>query len=563
MPAEETAGGKAFEEALETLRRRGYLGRRGAGLPRRAVRTAWAMVAAGLAVVVAGLALAAVLPTRPAAVSVTVLLLVPLYLGALLLCWLLVLLAEALHRRGLGVGASAAGTAVVGGSGALGWVFLAGRPWAPPFGVAAFAGLALAVSGTALLMRGLARAVVLRILRRPSGGPGVVPRLWRVTVLTLGAVALLLGAGMLGPRGTARGDGRGESLHVRPGTRRLAVVGVDGAARAEVELLADQRPALEGIRRWCWASLKEHLPGGSLPVRWITVATGMAPGRRGVATFRQVAVGRRGPVLLLPPLLRRIVVALWSPLGVVEEQTVPAAHRGVPTVWEMASRAGLTVRVLGWWGSFPPRRVRGVVASERWLLTGVEGPETVFPDGPEAELGELPGTAPLDMDRRALGALGDEALADPSLVMVYLPGWWLERRRSQHGGEPAAPLLAARALEPHLRVLGEVLERLLGHGFAVCIVGMERRGGWTMWSTPGGREDPVGPADLVETWLDALGLPPPAGLQGKVRRDLSGVSGGAPASPVRYGPPPPLARAAPAGEGAAQLELLKSLGYLN
>ncbi|NOZ96113.1 MAG: hypothetical protein GXP47_15450, partial [Acidobacteria bacterium] len=137
------------------------------------------------------------------------------------------------------------------------------------------------------------------------------------------------------------------------------------------------------------------------------------------------------------------------------------------------------------------------------------------------------------------------------------------RRRSGHGGEPAAPLLAARALEPHLRVLGQVLERLLGHGFAVCIVGMERRGGWTMWSVAGGQEEPVEAADLVETWLDALGLPPPAGLHGKVRRDLSGVPGGALASPVRYGPPPPLAQAAPAGEGAAQLELLKSLGYLN
>ncbi|NOZ94436.1 MAG: hypothetical protein GXP47_06830, partial [Acidobacteria bacterium] len=338
MPAEEAPGRKVFEEALETLRRRGYLGRSGAGPPLRAVRAAWGMVAAGLAVAVAGLALAAVLPTRPAAVSATGLLLAPVYLGALLLCWLLVLLAEAVHRRGLGVGASAAGAAAVGGSGAFGWVFLAGRPWAPPYGLAILAGFGLAVAGTALLMRGLARAVVLRILRRPAGGPGVVPRLWRVTVLTLGAVAILLGAAMLQGRGAARGAGRGESLHVRPGTRRLAVIGVDGAARAEVELLADRYPALEALRGWRWATLKEDVPEASLPVRWITVATGMPPGRRGVATFRQVAVGSQGPVLLLPPLLRRIVVALWSPLGVVEEQTVPAAHRGVPTVWEMASQ---------------------------------------------------------------------------------------------------------------------------------------------------------------------------------------------------------------------------------
>jgi len=560
VSADESIRDRALDDALETLRRRGYLGRHATGVPRRAVAGAYAMTATGLALVLVGLNVAAVLPLGASALLAATGLLAPVFLTGVGLAWMAATVAEAVHRRGLSAGLAAAGTGAAGATAALGLAYLTGRPWTPPWGASVLAGALLGVLGAALILRGLARAVVLRILRRPPTTSMVLPRLWRVTVLTLAGVVVAVGLASFLGRTIPEEDSRAEALHVRPGTARLAVVAVDGASREEVELLAGRIGRLAGMTSWRWAGLGEPDPEASLPVRWITVATGVSPGRRGVATFRQVAVGTDGPVLLLPPLLRRVVVGFWSPLGVVEEQTVPAAHRRVPTVGEMASRAGLSVRVLGWWGSFPPRRVRGVVASERWLLTGVQGPETVFPDGSLAALGSASGTEPLDMDRRALGALADVTLDDPSLLMVYLPGWWLERRRVEGEG---APLLAARVLEPHLEVLGRVLERVLAHGFAVCIVGMKPDGGWILWSSEGPGIGEVSPADLVDTWLDALGLPPAAGLKGRVRRDLSGVGGGPVPPPALYGPPPPLAGAAAAGEGAAQLELLKSLGYLN
>jgi len=560
VSVEEAPRGGALDEAMEALRRRGYLGGHGTGVPRRAVAGAYAMTAAGLALVLAGLVIAVVLPHRPSALLATAALLAPVFLLAFGLAWPSAALAEAIHRRGLSAGIAAAGTGAAGAAGALGLAYLGGRPWAPPWGPGLLAGAVLAALGAVLVLRGLARAVILRILRRPVAPSMTLPRLWRVTAATLAGVVMAVGLASL-PGGTAVDDqSPGEALHVRPGPARLAVVAVDGASCQEVELLSEGSRRLAGMTKWRRAELDEPDPGASLPVRWITVATGASPGRRGVATFRQVAVGRGGPVLLLPPALRKAIVGIWSPFGVVEEQTVPAAHRKVPTVWEMASRAGLPVRVLGWWGSFPPRRVRGVVASERWLLTGTRSAETVFPGGPASRLGEAGGTSPLEIDRRALAALDDAALEDSALVMLYLPGWWLERRGSESG---EAPLLTARALEPHLGMLGQVLERLLQHGYTVCIVGLRPGRGWVLWSAEGPRAGRIAPADLVDTWLDALGLPPASSLGGRVRRDLSGLDGGRIPDPACYGPPPPLAASAPVGEGAAQLELLKSLGYLN
>jgi len=560
VSVEDSAGDQAFAEALETLRRRGYLGRRAPGAPRGEQAAAGALSAAGLALVLMGLVLAAVLPPRPMAVLTTLALLAPVYVIGLAVAWLAGNLAEGVHRRGLPAGLAAAGTGAGGAMLALGLAYLAGRPWTPPFGPGVLAGSVLAGLGGVLIVRGLARTVVLKILRRPLRTAMLPPRLWRVTVLTLAVVVAGATLALFLGRPRPGGAGSGEALRVRPGPERLAVLALDGASLQEVELLAQRRPDLAGMMGWRRAILAEDDPAASLPVRWITVATGISPERRGVATFRQVAVGNGGPVLLLPPLLRRVVAGIWSPLGVVEEQTVPAAHRKAPTIWEMASRAGLPVRVLGWWGSFPPRRVRGVVASERWLLTGDRSPETVFPTGLEAGLGARGGTAPLDMDHRVLASVGGAGLDDASLVMAYLPGWWLERRRVEDGG---APLLAARALEPHLQILGEVLARLLAHGFAVCVVGMAPGRAWVLWSAEGPKLPAVSAGDLVDTWLDALGLPPAAGLEGRVRRDLSGLKEGRVPPPARYGPPPPLAGAAPAGEGAAQLELLRSLGYLN
>jgi len=556
VPPEERPARETWEETVAILRRRGYLGGRTGCPPRHAVAGAWALVAAGLVTLAVGVSVGATVPWRPVSLAATLVLLLPLVLVALGAVWCVVRLAELLNRRGVGAGAVAAGGAVVAVVGAVAAAVVAGTPWVPDASPRFVAAAALGVVGAALLLRGVARAIVLRVLRSSPVAPVGFPGLWRVTVATVVAVALVAVAAAVVGRGDHEGEEGAPPLRVRAPAGRLAVVAVDGAAREEVLLAGERFPALRSVTSWRWAPLAEPSPSASLPVRWITLATGAPPARHGVATLRQVRVMPLDTVLLLPPVLRETLVGLWGPPGVVEEETVPAAHRRVPTVWEMASRAGVAVRVLGWWGSFPPRRVRGVVASERWLLTGEAGPRTVFP--PDARLGNVAGHDPLDMDRRTVAALEVDPLDDVSLVMAYFPGWWLEER---DGMRP--PLVLARAMEPHLDLLAGAVERLVEAGFPVCLVGLEPGdGGWVAWSVPGPPAAPVGPPELVNTWLDALGLPPSAGVDGGVRRDLSGVEGPPPAEALAYGPPPPLASAAPSGEGAAQLELLRSLGYL-
>ena len=107
MSVEEAPRGGALDEAMEALRRRGYLGGHGTGVPRRAVAGAYAMTAAGLALVLAGLVIAVVLPHRPSALLATAALLAPVFLLAFGLAWPSAALAEAIHRRGLSAGISA------------------------------------------------------------------------------------------------------------------------------------------------------------------------------------------------------------------------------------------------------------------------------------------------------------------------------------------------------------------------------------------------------------------------------------------------------------------------
>jgi predicted AlkP superfamily phosphohydrolase/phosphomutase len=123
----------------------------------------------------------------------------------------------------------------------------------------------------------------------------------------------------------------------------LVVVGIDGGEWKVIRRLWSEGklPHLKAIAdRGVATTLRTAY--NSSPVIWTTIATGVTPPVHGITGF---------------------VVA--TPQGDVP---VSSTLRKVPALWNMLSRTGRRVAVLGWWSSWPAEDVNGVVLSDRVLL---------------------------------------------------------------------------------------------------------------------------------------------------------------------------------------------------
>jgi predicted AlkP superfamily phosphohydrolase/phosphomutase len=123
----------------------------------------------------------------------------------------------------------------------------------------------------------------------------------------------------------------------------LIVIGLDGGEWKVIHRLWSEGklPHLKAIAdHGVTATL--HTAYNSSPVIWTTIATGVGPEVHGITDF---------------------VVA--TPHGDVP---VSSALRKVPALWNMLTRLGKRVAVLGWWASWPAEAVNGVVVSDRALL---------------------------------------------------------------------------------------------------------------------------------------------------------------------------------------------------
>jgi predicted AlkP superfamily phosphohydrolase/phosphomutase len=123
----------------------------------------------------------------------------------------------------------------------------------------------------------------------------------------------------------------------------ILVIGIDGGEWKVINRLWSEGklPNLKALAgRGVTATL--HTAYNSSPVIWTTIATGVVPEVHGITDF---------------------VVA--TPQGDVP---ISSDVRKVPALWNMLSRAGRRVAVLGWWGSWPAEPVNGVVYSDRALL---------------------------------------------------------------------------------------------------------------------------------------------------------------------------------------------------
>jgi len=134
---------------------------------------------------------------------------------------------------------------------------------------------------------------------------------------------------------------RGEKVPAR--RPPLIVIGIDGGEWKVIHRLWDQGKLsnLKAVAgRGTTATLRTAY--NSSPVIWTTIATGVTPQVHGITDF---------------------VVA--TPQGDVP---ISSTVRKVPALWNMLSRTGRRVAVLGWWGSWPAEPVNGVVVSDRALL---------------------------------------------------------------------------------------------------------------------------------------------------------------------------------------------------
>ncbi|HXH28404.1 MAG TPA: tetratricopeptide repeat protein, partial [Candidatus Polarisedimenticolia bacterium] len=128
-----------------------------------------------------------------------------------------------------------------------------------------------------------------------------------------------------------------------PIDRRVVLIGIDSFDWQVIDPLmrAGRMPHLRAlIARGTRANLKTIRPILS-PVIWTSIATGAKPSRHGIVDF---VVTARDSGALVP---------------------VTSAMRQVPALWNLLSRQGLDVNVVGWWATWPAETVRGDVVTDR------------------------------------------------------------------------------------------------------------------------------------------------------------------------------------------------------
>ncbi len=126
------------------------------------------------------------------------------------------------------------------------------------------------------------------------------------------------------------------------GGSRVVVLGLDGLDPQAVDLLLSegQLPNFARLREdGAYGTLRASRPLLS-PVLWTTIATGRTPLDHGIGHF----------------------VAVDGATG--EQVPATSAMRRVEAVWDIASTAGRRVATVGWWATWPPEPVNGVVVSD-------------------------------------------------------------------------------------------------------------------------------------------------------------------------------------------------------
>jgi tetratricopeptide (TPR) repeat protein len=149
------------------------------------------------------------------------------------------------------------------------------------------------------------------------------------------AVIVLVLTLTLVPSACSSGSGRNDN-------GRVLVLAIDGLEPTVIDLLLSEGklPAFAELRRGgAYGELESMKPLLS-PIIWTTVATGRMPEDHRIGHF----------------------VAVNEKTG--EQLPVTSRMRRVKALWNIASDAGKSVAVVGWWATWPAERVSGTIVSD-------------------------------------------------------------------------------------------------------------------------------------------------------------------------------------------------------
>ena len=152
-----------------------------------------------------------------------------------------------------------------------------------------------------------------------------------------------------------------------PNGRRVFVLGLDGATWDRIDPLIAQGklPHFQRLREeGATGRLRTLTPTLSARI-WTSLATGKLPEVHGIQDMfvEQAPLLGRGQMTF--PKVIRAGHDLLVYLQVIRRAPVTSLDRKVKALWNMASEAGRTVNVVGWWGTWPPEEVKGDLVSDR------------------------------------------------------------------------------------------------------------------------------------------------------------------------------------------------------
>ncbi len=585
------SGPLSFEAARERLRARGYLDRGVEGAVLRgalATRTKARSLLFGTAVGALFLALAlALVETAINAASSSlsprdaVVLFLWIAAGSVAVAAVVVLVlvgAALLRVRGRSdpdavATEIAAAFGVVAGVGAAAAAVPPLRSAGPGAAAAVVIALGLAVLVAVRVARGVTLAALVASGRAVLGSP----RRLRQAGLLVALAALVAGAFFWAGR---RERAAPEPLVVQANGRRTVLVGVDGWSDrylGEGETFA----ATFGT-----AGARYEKAERDPAAFWTTVATAEGAGRHGIGALDLVRIA--GVEAPLKPVgtsaffLGRVLPAL----GAARRESVTAAARRVPAVWEIARRAGIASLVVNWWTTYPAGDGGGTVLSNHLFFAARSGASLVGEGWPPEAVARAAALAPRraegesplsrlvadaeGLDDFALRAFRDALAREaPRLSLLYLPGLdILGASLSDPARSAADRVVLAEAVTAEARKIRAFLDDPgWQEGMDLVVVlfdgGRGEGGGLVRLSGPlarPGAMETIAPADVTPTVLAALGVPASREAAGRVRAGLLRPGTATTATVASWGVRP--RGAAPAIDPKDYVENLRSLGYL-
>jgi predicted AlkP superfamily phosphohydrolase/phosphomutase/tetratricopeptide (TPR) repeat protein len=141
--------------------------------------------------------------------------------------------------------------------------------------------------------------------------------------------------------------------------RKIVLLGFDGCDPDLVDQMVREGklPHFARLRREGAGGILESITPTLSPVVWTTIATGMAPERHGILDF-----------------------VTETPKGLVP---VSSKMRQADTMWEILSRHGEQVGIVGWLVTYPAAPLNGFLATERMGLLAFEYGKEQDPDVPQ------------------------------------------------------------------------------------------------------------------------------------------------------------------------------------